>query len=119
MRQNNADLVEARNAALEEKYVAKTATESLAGIFPASAKAGDDLSTALLSDTGGSMAFGSVAGVLLAADQDRFARTLFRATRGNTYTHFSEIPEKIEDPKSGRVATKSVFVVYFQKSGGA
>ena len=41
--------------------------------------------------------FSTVAGVLPQAEQDRFARALFRATRGNTYTHFEEIRDPMQE----------------------
>ena len=34
--------------------------------------------------------FSSIAGVIHQEEQDRFARMLFRATRGNTFTHFQQ-----------------------------
>jgi len=61
--------------------------------------------------------FSNVAGVIPQADQDRFSRTLFRATRGNTFTHFQQIFEPMKDPKTGREVQKSVFVIYFQDTG--
>ena len=35
--------------------------------------------------------FSSIAGVIHQEEQDRFARMLFRATRGNTFTHFQPL----------------------------
>merc|ERR1719408_189323 len=58
--------------------------------------------------------FSNIAGVLPQAEQDRFARALFRATRGNTFTHFQQIFEPMQDPKTGHPVHKSVFVIYFQ-----
>merc|ERR1719460_2129355 len=59
----------------------------------------------------------AVAGVVLAEDQVRFARTVFRASRGNTFTHFSPIEKKMTDPKTGNPVNKTIFVIFFQ--GGA
>merc|ERR1719487_854201 len=64
--------------------------------------------------TGTDMMFSNIAGVVLQSEQERFARTLFRATRGNTFTHFQPISEPLKDPKTGKEVTKSVFVVYYQ-----
>jgi V-type H+-transporting ATPase subunit a len=64
------------------------------------------------------MTFSNIAGVVLQSEQDRFARTLFRATRGNTFTHFQPISEAVKDPKTGKDALKSVFVVYYQDNRG-
>eukprot|EP00913_Durusdinium_trenchii_P015696 g14751.t1 len=58
--------------------------------------------------------FSNIAGVIHQEEQDRFARMLFRATRGNTFTHFQQIFEPMRDPKTGRQVHKSVFVIYFQ-----
>merc|ERR1719191_803355 len=72
--------------------------------------------------TGTDMMFSNIAGVVLQSEQERFARTLFRATRGNTFTHFQPIGEPIKDAKTGKDVFKSVFVVYYQDNrlgGGA
>jgi hypothetical protein len=61
-----------------------------------------------------SSVFSSVAGVIAQADQARFARFLFRATHGNTFTYFEEIPDELIDPKTGRMTKKCVFIIYFQ-----
>jgi len=58
--------------------------------------------------------FNNIAGVIPQAEQDRFARALFRSTRGNTFTHFQQIFEPMQDPKSGKAVIKAVFVIYFQ-----
>merc|ERR1719316_1505690 len=79
----------------------------------------------LMSDdrSGTDMMFSNIAGVVLQSEQDRFARTLFRATRGNTFTHFQPIIEPLKDPKTGKEVLKSVFVIYYQDNrlggGGA
>eukprot|EP00386_Alphamonas_edax_P002393 GDKI01007106.1.p1 GENE.GDKI01007106.1~~GDKI01007106.1.p1 ORF type:complete len:678 (-),score=256.43 GDKI01007106.1:433-2466(-) len=62
------------------------------------------------------MTFSNVAGVILEADKERFARTLFRASRGNAFTQFYPIEEQIRDPKSNLPVRKTVFVVYYQGS---
>jgi hypothetical protein len=43
------------------------------------------------------MVFSNLAGVLLTADKERFARTVFRATRGNTYTQFKDIEDPLRE----------------------
>jgi len=132
---NNARLLERRNAALEERFVVQTATASLRQVSSSMQRGresdeGDqfeyDASRSLLSDTEDrpsasatrsiEMMFSNIGGVIPQAEQDRFARTLFRATRGNTFTHFQQIFEPMQDPKTGRDVHKSVFVVYFQDS---
>ncbi|EER13811.1 vacuolar ATP synthase subunit A, putative [Perkinsus marinus ATCC 50983] len=55
-----------------------------------------------------------IAGVVLQSDQTRFARVLFRATFGNTFTDFVQIPEALRDAKTGENEYYSVFMVYFQ-----
>ncbi|KAH8738828.1 vacuolar proton translocating ATPase 116 kDa subunit a isoform 1 [Cryptosporidium ryanae] len=62
----------------------------------------------------GEMMFSSIAGVVRHEDQEKFARALFRATRGNTFTHFQPIFEDITDPKTSKGVQKVVFVIYFQ-----
>lgn len=58
--------------------------------------------------------FSNLAGVIDEEDKLRFERTLFRMTRGNTYTHFQPIPDPLYDQASGKHVLKTVFVVYFQ-----
>mmetsp|Transcript_32649 Transcript_32649/g.74017 ORF Transcript_32649/g.74017 Transcript_32649/m.74017 type:complete len:848 (+) Transcript_32649:139-2682(+) len=133
-KENNAKLTGRRNAALEERYVVQTAIASMAQISASTRPSrslrqedGDQFqfaaSRSLLDDEeGGSSSrtletmFSNIAGVIPQAEQDRFARTLFRATRGNTFTHFQQIFEPMQDPKTGREVHKSVFVIYFQDS---
>jgi len=133
-KENNATLVSKRNAAAEEGYVVQTAIASMAHVSrPPSrrigqsrSREGDDFeftaSRHLLDDEEGvgtghralDTMFSNIAGVIPQADQDRFARTVFRATRGNTFTHFQQIFEPMQDPKTGLEVHKSVFVIYFQ-----
>jgi len=129
-KENNAKLTGKRNAALEERYVVQTAIASMAQISANTRSSpvredGDQFefaaSRSLLDDEEGGASrrtletmFSNIAGVIPQAEQDRFARTLFRATRGNTFTHFQQIFEPMQDPKTGREVHKSVFVIYFQ-----
>lgn len=131
-KENNMKLTSKRNAAREEKYVVQTAIASMAQMSTLhshrssrAAQDGDQFefaaSRSLLDDEEGGSGrrtletmFSNIAGVIPQADQDRFARTLWRATRGNTFTHFQQIPEPTQDPKTGREVHKSVFVIYFQ-----
>jgi len=133
-KENNAKLTGRRNAALEERYVVQTAIASMAQLSASSRASGGQrvscreesdqfefaASRSLLDDEEGGgrrtleTMFSNIAGVIPQADQDRFARTLFRATRGNTFTHFQQIFEPMQDPKTGREVHKSVFVIYFQ-----
>eukprot|EP00418_Pyrodinium_bahamense_P090121 CAMPEP_0179025010 /NCGR_PEP_ID=MMETSP0796-20121207/7754_1 /TAXON_ID=73915 /ORGANISM="Pyrodinium bahamense, Strain pbaha01" /LENGTH=847 /DNA_ID=CAMNT_0020720997 /DNA_START=44 /DNA_END=2587 /DNA_ORIENTATION=+ len=131
-KENNAKLTGRRNAALEERYVVQTAIASMAQTSQQSQRPsssfredGDQFefaaSRSLLDDEEGAAnrrtletMFSNIAGVIPQAEQDRFARTLWRATRGNTFTHFQQIFEPMQDPKTGREVHKSVFVIYFQ-----
>jgi V-type H+-transporting ATPase subunit a len=130
-KENNAKLAERLNATLEELYVAQTAIASIVQVGgPRRQGSGlgrnrdtfdTDVTQSLLADEEGagsrSMShnlFSNVAGVIAQHDQDRFARALFRATRGNTFTHFQQIPEAMKDTKTGQDVSKAVFVVYFQ-----
>eukprot|EP00403_Amphidinium_massartii_P048627 CAMPEP_0178465122 /NCGR_PEP_ID=MMETSP0689_2-20121128/51194_1 /TAXON_ID=160604 /ORGANISM="Amphidinium massartii, Strain CS-259" /LENGTH=826 /DNA_ID=CAMNT_0020092043 /DNA_START=135 /DNA_END=2616 /DNA_ORIENTATION=+ len=135
-KENNNKLIKSRNANLEERFVLETAMASMApsrpsrrSVVPSDAPAvkqhfETSASVSLLSEDseGGhrrsvEAMFSTVAGVLLQDEQDRFARTLFRATRGNTFTHFQPIYEPMMDPVTGKEQKKSVFVVYYQDSG--
>ena len=120
-RTNNADMLSQRNSAIEEKYVAYAASLQLRGsnIEPSS-PASDVDRNLLLSEadpnSSVSLGFGSIAGVILQADQARFARTIFRATRGNALCEFHLIPEPLRDPSSSSndLVMKAVFVIYYQ-----
>ncbi|EEQ98629.1 vacuolar proton translocating ATPase 116 kDa subunit A isoform, putative [Perkinsus marinus ATCC 50983] len=109
---NNEEMTDELEAAVEELNVVK---DSISTGFLA---AGEGLSQPLLEGepTGqGSrrredhMQFSNIAGVVKMEDQESFARTVFRATRGNTFTQFVEIPD----------TRKSVFVIYFQSTTAA
>eukprot|EP00922_Rhytidocystis_sp_ex-Travisia-forbesii_P043348 GHVS01064672.1.p1 GENE.GHVS01064672.1~~GHVS01064672.1.p1 ORF type:complete len:837 (+),score=111.29 GHVS01064672.1:172-2682(+) len=143
-RDNNADLVEQKNTAVEEKNVLIAATVQLqegALHGPMEGRPSVDMASQALLDSdtatpaagggrrggGGllvpadesttSMTFSNLAGVIISTEQERFSRTLYRATRGNTYTYFQPIEvDLISDAKSGKAIKKSVFVIYFQGS---
>ena len=116
-RDNNKGLADEVTAAIEEKYVMQTAWSTLTSTIHADRPVSNTLADPLLNDkTKEGMEFGNICGVINREDQERFARTLFRASRGNTFTHFEEIPELLSDIKTGgnRKIEKSVFVIYFQ-----
>jgi V-type H+-transporting ATPase subunit a len=128
--ENTVKLTEKRNAVIEERFVTETAIIAIShdqghrrqprdGEFEFEASqgllAGEDSSARAGSDQA---MFNNIAGVIPQEDQQRFARTLFRATRGNTFTHFQQIGEPMMDPRSGKPVQKSVFVVYYQDSRG-
>jgi V-type H+-transporting ATPase subunit a len=128
-KENNGNLLSKRNAAREERYVVQAASIQLGhrdatGRTNAFRDAGDfDVAAtqSLLHDDDSGRRFGeakfnNVAGVIPLEDQVRFERALFRATRGNTYTHFQQFPDEMLDPKTGKAVRKSVFVIYFQDS---
>jgi len=115
---NNQSLQERKMECIEQKWVmCLAALQYEGGHFkqrrPSDGAAGE--SDRLVGDD--SLSFAAVAGTIMQSEQERFARTLFRATRGNTYTHFQPIGEALFDPKTGDPVQKSVFVIYFQ--GGA
>eukprot|EP00929_Paragymnodinium_shiwhaense_P117138 TRINITY_DN8739_c0_g1_i1.p1 TRINITY_DN8739_c0_g1~~TRINITY_DN8739_c0_g1_i1.p1 ORF type:complete len:861 (+),score=185.39 TRINITY_DN8739_c0_g1_i1:123-2705(+) len=133
-KENSAQLTQSRNAALEARFVVQTAMASLAlissqaigaGLNPEEAELGELAASSqhLLDDQLGMMTgsqeisggtiFNATAGVIPQAEQDRFARSIFRATRGNAFTHFQQIPEPLVDPKLGKAIQKSVFVIHF------
>lgn len=56
------------------------------------------------------------AGVVDKTKISAFERVLFRATRGNCFVRFSEIPEELYDPTVGYAVHKSAFMVFFSGS---
>jgi len=114
-KENNAKLVEERNQCAEEAEVAGVAARLFA--TPGGAKPTDD-SEAARSKEEGISRLGYLAGVLPKADEMRFARALWRASSGTTFTQFFPIDAKVMDSKTGQEVQKSVFVVYFQGETG-
>jgi V-type H+-transporting ATPase subunit a len=122
---NNSVLQTERNQTVEEKEVVAAALQILAGggAAPVAASGMDEsfetsAKKPMLQEDALAR-LGYLAGVVPKADEARFARALFRASRGNTFTQFSPIHEKVSDPKSGLAVDKSVFVIYFQGASGA
>jgi V-type H+-transporting ATPase subunit a len=130
-KQNHADLIQQHNAVVQEQCVMQMRSESLSRYVRAQASAivgnspRDDFdftsAQSLLREEGEfprafDVMFNSMTGVLLRADQQSFARILFRATRGNLWTHFVEIPQMLKDPKTGQLVHKTAFAIYFLDS---
>lgn len=69
------------------------------------------LSTTASPASGSLLAYFS--GVIPNAKVQTFERVLFRATRGNCFVRFSEIPEPILDPQTSEPVVKSAFMVFF------
>lgn len=118
---NDGVLINERNAAIEEKCVVETSFSTF-GTGNTASRGG--LSASLLGedkqvvgDSG--MTFSNIAGVIEDTEQQRFARFLFRMSRGNTFTSFVKIEEPLVDPKTGKECQKSVFVVFFQDVKGS
>jgi V-type H+-transporting ATPase subunit a len=113
---NNTEMTEEMNAAIEEKWVAETAIFTLTTQQKSTGDLG--LAQPLIEEEGARGALGAsfsnIAGVLPQSDQDRFARTIFRASRGNAFTYFQAIPSPLKDPKTNKDVSKTVFVIYFQ-----
>mmetsp|Transcript_66010 Transcript_66010/g.148341 ORF Transcript_66010/g.148341 Transcript_66010/m.148341 type:complete len:811 (+) Transcript_66010:104-2536(+) len=124
---NNATLQTQRNQAVEELQVVQTAMRMLGastGVSAPASSAQDEsfevsARKPLVGEDFGERKLGYVSGVLMKADEARFARALWRASRGNTFTNFGSIDTPVRDPKTNQVVEKSVFVVYFQGEGGA
>ena len=120
---NNADMLCQRNAAIEGKYVAYAASLRLRGSSEPSSSSSDADRRVLLSmdsnEPSSSIGFGNIAGVILQSDQERFGRTIFRATRGNALCEFHMIPEALRDSVSGNDVMKAVFVIYHQGGQGS
>jgi len=113
-KENNGTLVDERNQCAEEAQVAAVALNLFSSPGGRSADA-DDGGRSREEGVG---RLGYLAGVLLKADEIRFARALWRASSGNTFTQFFPIDEKVVDPKTGQAVQKSVFVIYFQGETG-
>ncbi|CAE7329849.1 ATP6V0A4 [Symbiodinium pilosum] len=126
-KENNVNLTNERNQAVEEAEVVAVAREMLTGSRPSP----DYLTEEESFDTSakkpllggeeggaGTGRLGYLAGVVPKTDEARFARALWRAARGNTFTQFTPISQSVKDPKTGQDVQKSVFVVYFQGAGG-
>ena len=114
-RDNNKGLAAEEAAAIEEKYVMQTAWSSVTSSLIAERSVGSSLADPLL-ERKERLELGNICGVISSNDVDRFRRTVFRASRGNAYTYFDEIPELLMDFKAmgGQKTAKSVFVIYFQ-----
>jgi len=126
-KKNNSDLIKARNAAVEEKCVIEAAARALTNAKSRAQGRGraqianadtQDLEATGSSTSGfdrlGTSTFSHIAGVIAMQDQNRFARFLFRATRGNTFTHYDQIATPLIDPETNKKVEKSIFVVYYQ-----
>jgi len=57
---------------------------------------------------------GFVTGVVERGKMMSFERVLWRATRGNLFMKTAPVEERIEDPKSGDMMEKQVFIIFFQ-----
>lgn len=111
---NNKELQDEKNNAIEEKHVILASINQLkpeAGkavgesVKPpeSSVSAYEDrneenilLSTHIMKDSL-SMMFTNISGVIKTKDQESFSRTIFRALRGNAYTYFQNIDEQMEE----------------------
>jgi len=105
--ENDARLASARNNVAEELEVVRLASSMLTGTRKTEEGA---LKQPLM------RVVNSVAGVVSLEDQARFSRTIFRASRGNCYTHFAPCSEQMSDAKTGLKVYKTIFVVFFQGS---
>lgn len=98
-KENTAKLLETRNELIERQHVSRVSAQMSLG-----------------AEEGHEHAFESRAGTILQSARQRFARSIFRATRGNALTHFEAIEDAIPDPKTGKDSFKSVFIIFFQNT---
>eukprot|EP00929_Paragymnodinium_shiwhaense_P117143 TRINITY_DN8739_c1_g2_i1.p1 TRINITY_DN8739_c1_g2~~TRINITY_DN8739_c1_g2_i1.p1 ORF type:complete len:811 (-),score=226.56 TRINITY_DN8739_c1_g2_i1:324-2756(-) len=112
--ENNQRLFDERNQTMEEIHVTSRALTLLQGSRRV-VEYSDDLTTPLDAID---RRISNVAGVVLQTEEQRFRLALFRASRGNAFADFYPIETALTDPKTGVASKKSVFVVYFQGSGG-
>jgi V-type H+-transporting ATPase subunit a len=112
LNEQDAKLIVERNHLAEEVEVLKLATKMLT--MSSSRSVASGVSEPLLQQQ--QRLLNGVAGVVAEDEKIRFARALFNATRGTTFTHFQAIDEPLVDPKTGMKTKKQVFVVFFQGS---
>eukprot|EP00928_Gymnodinium_smaydae_P003848 TRINITY_DN1135_c0_g1_i7.p1 TRINITY_DN1135_c0_g1~~TRINITY_DN1135_c0_g1_i7.p1 ORF type:complete len:811 (+),score=230.32 TRINITY_DN1135_c0_g1_i7:66-2498(+) len=112
-KENNATLLSERNQAQEEVQVTGRALTLLQ-----SGRRSEGLTAPLVADEVGDRRLGSVAGVVAQNDEQRLRIALFRASRGNVFVDTFPVQQELPDPKTGAPVKKSVFVVYFQGTGG-
>ena len=115
-RDNNLTLSNEFNAALEEKFVCRVACSQRGNFAELPQRSLASIEDGRMIDSAG---FSNLAGVISTADKEKFARTIFRATRGNTFCDFQEIEEPVRDPKTGTETKKSVFVAFYQGGGAS
>jgi len=60
------------------------------------------------------MRFSSITGVVSVEEKERFERMIFRATRGNCYVRFSALKQALNDPETGNLVEKCVFIVFYK-----
>ena len=70
-------------------------------------------SSALQSSTQRQGGLGYITGVIGTDKKNTFNLLLYRATRGNMISKFSEIEELLTDPATGKQIQKTVFIVFF------
>jgi V-type H+-transporting ATPase subunit a len=107
LKERDNEIIYKRDQIQEEVFVLEEATKIMAHSH--SRDRGNDLTQPLTARI-----LKAQAGVIPSDQQVRFARTIFRATRGNTFAHYSPIAEPVVDPKTGTKVQKSVFVILFQ-----
>ncbi|CAD7941079.1 unnamed protein product [Amoebophrya sp. A120] len=128
----NSGFVQAKNAAVEEIHVLQTVygLEDLQGLgspvserrTESAAGSRDGTGTELpqVVVVGRPVVLTRVTGTISELDRQRFQRFLFRATLGNAFSQFQDLPTPLEDPKKpGRMqeARRTVFILYFQDQG--
>jgi V-type H+-transporting ATPase subunit a len=111
LNENDAKLIFERNQVQEEHFVLQEATRIMSHSHSRGGHDEEGLKQPLAPRV-----LKTVAGVISSDQQVRFARTVFRATRGNTFAHYSPIPDQVVDPKTGALVQKSIFVIVFQGS---
>jgi len=109
---NDEQLAKERNQVAEEVEVVTLAEKMTEA--SGQGDAGSDAKKPLL------RMLNAISGVINFEDQARFSRAVWRASRGNTFTHFSGDSDgtalKMIDPKDGKTVGKTVFVIFFQGS---
>lgn len=126
MNTNQANLNRNHNELIELRYVLNKDSSFFSETVEVHEELEEDDSKNLLeqdpnSPTAGGMVslsrtlnLGFITGMVSRAKFSSFERVLWRSTRGNLFMKHSEIEEAIQDPQTGEMLEKNVFIIFYQ-----
>ncbi|KAL6043534.1 V-type proton ATPase subunit a [Balamuthia mandrillaris] len=128
MKRKCLDLIEMKHVlAKDAEFFAQAGSSEEDVIYNFENSINDDVEDPLLGGGGGASSstsigaqypkaikLGFVTGVIAKDKVVSFERILWRATRGNLFMKQAEIAEPIEDPHTGQLIEKNVFIIFFQ-----